>query len=211
MKKQLSIFMLLIFILSIMNTAVFADQIELQNGQKLRGDVQNDSLGLETVYAELNIQRQYINKINRENGDFVFRASENNRFSGQLLSEIIFLVNGDERVFSASEIISLDFSNNDSFSDNKQLSVTLRNEDFFFGNTVENSISINTSLGSPLNISYDNIISIEYLSGEDIYLIKRDNASDIKSDLNGKKIIIWPAAGEIVELEFDYIKKIVFN
>lgn len=211
MKKQLSIFILLIFMLSILSTAVFADQIELQNGQKLRGDVQNDSLGLETFYAELNIQRQYINKINRENGNFVFRASENNRFSGQLLSEIIFLVNGEERVFSASEITSIDFSNNDSFSDNKQLSVTLRNEDFFFGNTVENSISINTSLGSPLNISYDNIISIEYLSGEDIYLIKRDNASDIKSDLNGKKIIIWPAAGEIVELEFDYIKKINFN
>ena len=58
-----------------MSTAVFADQIELQNGQKLRGEVQNDSLRLRTDYAELNLQSQYINKINRDNGGFVIRAS----------------------------------------------------------------------------------------------------------------------------------------
>jgi hypothetical protein len=194
-----------------LSTAVSADQIELQNGQSLRGEVQNDNLKLKTPYAELNVQSQFLNKINNEDGNFVLRASENNRFSGELLTDIRFLVNGEERVFAAAEITSVDFSTSDSFSDNKQVSLTLRNGDFFFANTVENSISINTSLGSPLNISYENIIFIEYLSGEEIYLIKRENASDIKSDLNSKKIIVWPAAGEIFELEFDYIKKVDFN
>ena len=211
MKKQISVFTLLFLIVFIMSTAVSADQIELQNGQSLRGEVQNDSLNLKTVYAELNIQSKYINKINRENGSFVFGASENNKFSGQLLSDIIFLAKGEERTFSASEITSIDFSDNDSFSDNKQVSVNLRNGDYFFGSTVENSISINTALGSPLNVSYNNIISIEYLNKEEIYLIKRDSASNIKSDLSGQKIIIWPAAGEIVELEYDYLRKINFS
>lgn len=211
MRKQIIIFIMLSLILFIMSTAVFADQIELQNGQKLRGEVQNDSLRLETVYAELNLQRQYINKINRENGDFVFRASENNRFSGQLLTELRFLTNGEERVFAASEIRSIDFSGSDSFSDNKGISVSLRNGDLFFASTVDNSIAINTSLGSPLNINYSNIVSIEYISGEDIYLVKRNNSADIKSDLSGRKIIVWPAAGEIIELEFEYIEKINFD
>lgn len=211
MKKQMIIFFLLFFMLIMLSTAVFADQIELQGGQKLRGDVQNDSLGLETVYAELKIQSQYINKIDKENGIFIFRTSENNRFSGHLLSDVIFLVDGEERAFSASEITSIDFSSNASFRDNKQISLTLKNGDFFFASTVDNSIGIDTSLGSPLNVSYDNIVSIEYLSGEETYSIKRDNSSDIKSDLSGQKIIIWPAAAEIVELEFGYIKKITFE
>lgn len=194
-----------------MSTAVFADQIELQNGQKLRGEVQNDSLRLRADYAELNLQSQYINKINRENGGFVIRASENNRFSGQLLTEVRFLANDGERVFSPSEITSIDFSGSDSFNDNNAISVSLRNGDFFLASTVDNSIAINTSLGSPLNISYNNIVSIEYISDEDIYLVKRNNSSDIKSDLSGKKIIVWPAAGEIFELEFNYLEKIDFN
>lgn len=211
MKKQISTYILLLFMVLTLSTVVFADQIELQNGQKLRGDVQNDSLSLETVYAKLNIQRQYINKVDRANGSFVLRAPENNRFSGRLLSDIIFRANGGERSFSVSEINSVDFSNSNAFNDNTQISVSLRNGDFFSASTVENSISVNTSLGSPLNVSYNNIISIEYLSGENIYLIKRDNASDIKSDLGGQKIIVWPAAGEIVELGFGYVKKINFE
>jgi hypothetical protein len=211
MKKQIRIIILLSFIIVLMSTAVFADQIELQNGQKLRGEVQNDSLRLRTDYAELNLQSQYINKINRDNGGFVIRASENNRFSGQLLTEVRFLANDGERAFSPSEITSIDFSGSDSFSDNNAISVSLRNGDFFLASTVDNSIAINTSLGSPLNISYNNIVSIEYISGEDIYLVKRNNSSDIKSDLSGKKIIVWPAAGEIFELEFNYLEKIDFN
>jgi hypothetical protein len=163
-----------------LSPSVLADQIELQNGQRLRGKVQNSSLTLQTSYAELNLQSQYINKIDRANGSFVVRASANNRFSGQLLSDIIFLADGGERSFSASEINSVDF------------------------------ISVNTSLGS-LNISYNNINTIEYQGGEDIYLIRRNNASDIEANLSGKKIIVWPAAAEIVELEFVYVSEINFE
>lgn len=211
MRKQIFVFIMLSFIVFTMSIAVFADQIELQNGQKLRGEVQNDSLLLRTDYAELNIQLRYINKLNKESGGFVIRASENNRFSGQLLTDIVFIVNGEERTFSGSEIVSVDFSDTDSFNDNQGISVSLRNGDFFFASTVDNSIAINTSLGSPLNVNYANIVSIEYIAGEDIYLVKRNNSSDIRSDLSGKKIIVWPAAGEIFELEFDYVKKIDFN
>lgn len=217
MKKlsALSIFiLLLVFTIS---GAVSADQIELQNGEKLRGDVQNESLSLQTDYAKLNIQKQYLTKINKELVDedeeeiFVLRASENNRFSGQLLTDIRFLVNGSEQVFAASEIKSVDFSNSSTFNDNKEISVRLRNGDIFFASTVENAISVSTSLGSPLKISYDNLLSIEYLTDEESYLIKRKNASEIKSDLKDQKIIAWPAAAEIVEIKFDYITKINFN
>ena len=89
--------------------------------------------------------------------------------------------------------------------------MTLKNRDFFFANTVEDRITINTSLGSSLNLSYDSLVLIEYLPGKDSYLIKRKNNSDIKADLSGQKIIIWPAAAEIIEVDFSYIKKINFN
>jgi hypothetical protein len=210
MKNYLITFSLLFLIAVVLSPSVLADQIELQNGQRLRGDVQNSSLTLQTSYAKLNLQSQYINKIDRANGSFVVRASANNRFSGQLLSDIIFLADGGERSFSASEIKSVDFSNSNVFNDNTQISVSLRNGDFFSASTVENSISINTSLGS-LNISYNNLSSIEYQGGEDIYLIRRNNASDIEANLSGKKIIVWPAAAEIVELEFVYVSEINFE
>ncbi|RAK07493.1 hypothetical protein C8C77_11339 [Halanaerobium saccharolyticum] len=210
MKKHLVAFILLFLIAVMLSPAVFADQIELQNGQQLRGDVQNSSLTLQTSYAELNLQSQYINKIDRANGNFVIRASASNRFSGQLLSDITFLANGGEQTFAASEISSVDFSNSNAFNDNTQISVSLRNGDFFSASTVDNSISVNTSLGS-LNISYNNLTTIEYLSGEDIFLIRRNNASDIEANLGGQQIIVWPAAAEIVELEFDYVSEIAFN
>jgi hypothetical protein len=210
MKKYLVIFILLFLTAVMLSPSVLADQIELQNGQRLRGKVQNSSLTLQTSYAELNLQSQYINKIDRANGSFVVRASANNRFSGQLLSDIIFLADGGERSFSASEINSVDFSNSNAFNDNTQISVSLRNGDFFSASTVEKSISVNTSLGS-LNISYNNINTIEYQGGEDIYLIRRNNASDIEANLSGKKIIVWPAAAEIVELEFVYVSEINFE
>ena len=210
MKKYLVTFILLFLIAVMLSPSVLADQIELQNGQQLRGEVQNSSLTLQTSYAELNLLSQYINKIDRANGSFVIRASASNRFSGQLLSDIIFRTNGREQTFSAAEINSIYFSRNDAFNDNTQISVSLRNDDFFSASTVENSISINTSLGS-LNISYNNLNSIEYLEGEDIYLIRRNNASDIKANLSDQKIIVWPAAAEIVELEFAYVSQINFE
>ena len=210
MKKYLVTFILLFLIAVMLSPSVLADQIELQNGQQLRGEVQNSSLTLQTSYAELNLLSQYINKIDRANGSFVIRASASNRFSGQLLSDIIFRTNGREQTFSAAEINSIYFSRNDAFNDNTQISVSLRNDDFFSASTVENSISINTSLGS-LNISYNNLNSIEYLEGEDIYLIRRNNASDIKANLSDQKIIVWPAAAEIVELKFAYVSQINFE
>lgn len=211
MRRKLKTSILILLIIIVASTVVSADQIELQNGNNLRGEVQNDSILLKTNYAQLNIQSRYLNKINRENGNFVFRAAENNKFSGQLLSEIVFLANGSERKFAASEIDNINFSANDSFNNNKKLSLTLTNEDFFFASTVEENISVSTSLGSSLTLSYNNINSIEYLSGENIYLITRNNGSNIKTDLSGQKLIIWPAAAEIIELEFDYVRKITFN
>ena len=210
MRIKVEFIMIILFIM-LFSASVSADQIELQNGNSLRGEVQNDSIQLKTNYAQLNIQIKYLNKLTRENGNFTARASENNRFSGELLSDIIVSVNGEQRNFSASEINTINFSRSDSFSNNKNLAVTLKNGDFFFANSVEESISISTSLGSSLSINYSNLNSIEYLSGEDLYLITRNNASEIKSNLSGQKIIVWPAAAEITEIDFNYIAKIQFN
>lgn len=214
--KKLSVLLIFLFtILFLITGSVSADQIELQSGEKLRGQVQNESLSLQTAYARLNIQKQYLLKINKElvNEEeiFILRASENNRFSGQLLTDIRFLLNGSERVYAASEIKSIDFSTSSKFNDNKEISLSLKNGDVFSASTVENAISISTSLGSPLRISYDNLLSIEYLNNEQTYLIKRKNSSEIKSKIQEQKIIVWPAAAEIVELKFDYISQIVFN
>lgn len=210
MRRKFEFFIIILLIL-FFSVAVSADQIELQNGNSLRGEVQNDSIQMNTNYAQLNIQTRYLNKLDKENGNFTARASENNKFSGELISDIIILVNGEQRDFSASEIDTINFSGSDSFNNNKNLSVTLKNGDFFFANTVEESISINTSLGSSLSINYNNLNSIEYLSEEELYLVRRSNASEIKSNLSGKKIIVWPAAAEIIEIDFNYIDKIEFN
>jgi hypothetical protein len=215
MKKISALSIFIFVIIFIMTGAVSADQIELQSGEKLRGEVQNQSLSLQTAYGKLNIQQQYLSKINKElvNEEeiFVLRASGNNRFSGQLLTEIRFMANSSERVFAVSEIRSVDFSASSAFDENKEITVRLKNGDLFFASTVEDSISVSTSLGSPLKISYNNLLAIEYLADEESYLIKRKDGSEIKSDLKGQKIIVWPAAAEIVELKFDYIAKINFN
>ncbi|MFW5988215.1 MAG: hypothetical protein ACOCQA_02110 [bacterium] len=204
-------FFIIILLIMLFSVSVSADQIELQNGNSMRGEVQNDSIELSTDYGQLNIQTRYLNKLNKENGGFTARASENNSFSGELETDITVLVSGEQRSFSASEIDTINFSGSDSFNNNKNLSVTLKNGDFFFANTVEDSISISTSLGSSLSINYNSLNSIEYLSEEDIYLVNRNNASEIKSNLSGKKLIIWPAAAEIIEIDFNYIEKIKFN
>lgn len=208
---KLKITLLLIIILVLFTTQIYADQIQLQSGESLRGKVLNDNLRVQTAYAEINIQTQYLNKVSAAQGNFIFKASENNQFSGNLSSQINFSVNGSQRTINAAEIKTINFSNTSSFNNNKQVSINLKNGDFFFASMVEDSLGINTSLGSALNISYQNIRSIEYLNNEDLYLIRRDNASDVKSNLSGQKFIIWPAAGEIFELDFAYVRKIVFN
>lgn len=190
---------------------ISADQIELTNGESYRGEVENSSIMIRTSYAELSIQTQYLNKIDREEGILVLRASENNRFSGEILNNISFSTNGDQRNFTPSEISSVDFSNNDPFNNNRKVTISLKNGDFFFANTVEDSISVETSLGSPLNIRYDNIISIEYLNEEDSYLIRKRDSSEVNVNFAQQRIIVWPAAGDIFELELEYITSMNFN
>ena len=209
MKKTKVIYILILILL--FTTPIYADQIDLTNGDSFRGEVENSSIRIRTSYAELTIQSQYLNKINREEERFVLRASENNKFSGEILNNINFSLNGDQRTFSASEINSIDFSNNKAFNNNRKVTISLKNGDFFFANTVEDSISVKTSLGSPLNIRYDNIISIEYLIEEDSYLIRRRDTSEVKVDFAQQKIIVWPAAGDIFELNLNYLQKLVVN
>lgn len=211
MKKNVQILLFTIILIVCFIEPITAAQIELKNGKNLRGKVENDIIKLQTEYASLNIQSKYLNRLNRKNDVFIVRAAENNRFAGKLVNEITFITQNKKENFSAAEIKSLDFDSSDSFNSNRQISLTLKNRDFFFANTVEDRITINTSLGSSLNLSYDSLVLIEYLPGKDSYLIKRKNNSDIKADLSGQKIIIWPAAAEIIEVDFSYIKKINFN
>lgn len=211
MKKNVQILLFTIILIVCFIEPITAAQIELKNGKNLRGKVENDIIKLQTEYANLNIQSKYLNRLNRKNDVFIVRAAENNRFAGKLVNEITFITQNKKENFSAAEIKSLDFDSSDSFNSNRQISLTLKNRDFFFANTVEDRITINTSLGSSLNLSYDSLVLIEYLPGKDSYLIKRKNNSDIKADLRGQKIIIWPAAAEIIEVDFSYIKKINFN
>lgn len=205
----LSFFLILLIFFS--TVPVSAAQIKLNNGKSLRAQIENDNIKIKTVYAQLNLQSRYLNNLSRKNGSFIFRAAENNHFSGELMTEIRLKINAKIRKISAAEITSIDFSNSNSFRDNKQIAVTMKNGDFFSASTVEDSLSINTSLGSPVNINYTKIEKIEFLSSDNNYLIKRNNSSDIKSDLSSQKIIIWPAAGEIIELDFGEIRKIEFK
>lgn len=223
MKNKYSIIILTILLTIVLTTAISADQIELQNGEKIRGEIINSSIKIKNSYAEINIQTQFIKKIEREKVEnenldeegqkFILRLSENNRFSGNILNDIIVSSNSGERNLSPLDIKTIDFSNNNNnnLNNNKGVSVTTTNGNFFFANTVEDGISIKTSLGSPLNIQYRNIIDIEYLSEEKLYLIRRKNAAEVKANFAQEKIILWPAAGEIFELNLNYLKKLVVN
>lgn len=208
---KFKITLLMIIILFLFTTSIYADQLQLQKGESLRGELLNNSLKISTVYAEVNIQTQFLKKINSENGDFIFTTTENNQFRGKLNSQINFSTDGAQRTIQAAAIKSINFSNTSSFNNNKQVSINLKNGDFFFASMVEDSLSVDTSLGSSLNIGYSNIEAIEYLDNKKTYLVRRNNGSDLNSNLNGQKIIIWPAAGEIFELDFKYIRKIKFN
>jgi hypothetical protein len=210
MKNRYFLILTMLFIL-IFTSSISADQLELQNGQAFRGEIGNNNIRIKTSYAEINIQSRFLKSIKRENGNFLFRLSENNRFSGELLNNITIAIDSGERNFSPAEIEVINFSKTDSFKSNKGVNVTTTNDDFFFANTVEDSIGIKTSLGSPLNIQYSNISSIEYLRNEDLYLINRKNASEIKANFSQKKVILWPSAGEIFELDLNYLNKLTFN
>lgn len=210
MKNKYLLILTLLFIL-VFTSAISADQVELQNGQAVRGEVQNNNIGVGTSYAEINIQSRFLKSIKNENGGFLFRLSENNRFSGELLNNITIASDSGERTFSPAEIETVSFSNTSSFKNNKGVNVTTTNGDFFFANTVEDNISIKTSLGSPLNIQYSNIVSIEYLKNEDLYLINRKNASEVKANFSQQRLILWPSAGEIFEMDLNYLQKLIVN
>lgn len=210
MKNRHLLTLTIVFIL-VFTTAVSADQIELRSGQAYRGEIRSGKIQIRTSYAEISIQSRFLKSIRQNNGNFVFRLSENNRFSGKLLNDITIAVDSGERNFSPAEIESINFSSTSSFKNNKAVNVTTTNGDFFFANTVEDSISIKTSLGSPLNIKYSNISSIEYLESEKLYLINRKNASEIKANFSQQSLILWPSAGEIFELNLNYLQKLVIN
>ncbi|MGM0500179.1 MAG: hypothetical protein ACQERL_08245 [Bacillota bacterium] len=210
MKNRYLLILTILFVL-IFTTAISADQLELQNGQAFRGEIRNSSIKMRTSYAEINIQSGFLKSIKQEDGSFRFRLSENNRFSGELMDHITIALDSGERSFRPAEIKAVNFSNTSSFKNNKAVNVTTTNGDFFFANTVEDSISIKTSLGSPLNIKYSNISSIEYLKNEDLYLINRKNASEIKANFSQQSLILWPSAGEIFELDLNYLQKLIVN
>ncbi|ADQ15745.1 hypothetical protein [Halanaerobium hydrogeniformans] len=211
MTKKILISTILIILLVIFSSSVIADQLRLQNGENYRGELLNDSLRIKTDYAEINIQSSYLNNIIRENEKIVLRAVENNRFRGELLSELRFDTQNGVITVSGSEVHSLEFRSSSRFNNNKRASITTKNKDFFFANLMTESISIKTSLGSPLNINFNNIISIEYLEDEELYLINRENAEDIKAEFAQEKLIVWPAAGEIFELELKHLQRLVIN
>lgn len=210
-RKVKYLLVMLLFFSLIFSQPIFADQIELKNGNSLRGEVQNNTLQLKTNYAQLNIQSRYLTKIKNENGVFRVKAAANNRFSGQLMTDINFVSGASNKKLAAAEIASINFSSTDAFSNNKELKLSLKNGDFFFANPVEKSISLNTSLGSSVNLNYNNIKSIEYLAGEDLYLINRVKGAAVKSNLKNKKIIVWPAAAEIIEIDFNQLQQITFK
>lgn len=210
MKNKYLLILTLIFIL-VFTMTVSAGQLTLQNGQSLRGTIKNNNIRLKTSYAEITIQSRFLKYIKKENGKFLFRLSENNRFSGELLEDIKIAADSGNRSFSPAEIESVNFSDPSSLKNNKGFNITTKNGDFFFANTVEDSISIQTSLGSPLNIQYNNIISIEYIKNEDLYLIKRQNASELKANFSQSKLILWPSAGEIFEMDLNYLQKLIIN
>jgi hypothetical protein len=210
MKNRYLVILTILFILTF-TTVISADQLKLQNGQSFRGEIRNSSIKIRTSYAEINIQSRFLKNIKKEAGNFVFSLSENNRFSGELLDEITIALDSGQSSYSSAEIEAVNFSNTSSFKNNKAVNITTTNGDFFFANTVEDSISIKTSLGSPLNIKYSNISSIEYLNNENIYLINRKNAAEIKAEFSQQSLILWPSAGEIFELDLNYLQKLVVN
>lgn len=210
MKNRYLLLLCLLFIL-IFTTAVSADQIELQNGQTFRGEIKNSSIKIRTSYAEIKLQSRFLKNIKLEDDKFIFSLAENNRFEGVLLDKLNIVLDSGQRNFDPVEIKAVSFSNTSSFKNNKSVNLTTTNGDFFFANIVEDSISIKTSLGSPLNIKYSNIGSIEYLKNENLYLINRKNASEIKADFSQKSLIVWPSAGEIFELNLNYLQKLVVN
>jgi len=210
MRNNNFLILTLLFIL-VFTMSVSADKLNLQNGQSLRGTIENNNVEIRTPYAEIKVQSRFLKSIKNKNGGFVFRLSENNRFTGELLNNITIASDSGERTFSPAEIEAVSFSNTSSFKNNRGVNITATNGDFFFANTVEDSVSIKTSLGSPLNIRYSNIVSIEYLKNEDLYLINRKNASEVKANFSQQRLILWPSAGEIFEMDLNYLQKLIVN
>lgn len=209
MRNKIYVISLLLLIIFTTTFMVSADKITLQNGDSYRGELLNDSLKIRTSYAEINIQSNYLNQIvKEENNLFLLKAVENNRFSGNILGNLRFSSDGEELVINKEDVKLLDLSSPQGFNDNKSVSIKINNGDYFYANLMVESISIQTSLGSPLNVKFSNINSIEYLKNENLYLIDRKQGEDIKANFAQNKLIVWPAAGEIFELDLNYLQRL---
>lgn len=209
MRNKIYVISLLLLIIFTTTFMVSADKITLQNGDSYRGELLNDSLKIKTSYAEINIQSNYLKQIvKEENNLFLLKAVENNRFSGNILSNLRFSSDGEELVINKEDLKLLDLSNPQGFNDNKSVSIKINNGDYYYANLMVESISIQTSLGSPLNVKFSNINSIEYLKNENLYLIDRKQGEDIKANFAQNKLIVWPAAGEIFELNLNYLQRL---
>lgn len=183
MRNKIYVISLLLLIIFTTTFMVSADKITLQNGDSYRGELLNDSLKIRTSYAEINIQSNYLNQIvKEENNLFLLKAVENNRFSGNILGNLRFSSDGEELVINKEDVKLLDLSSPQGFNDNKSVSIKINNGDYFYANLMVESISIQTSLGSPLNVKFSNINSIEYLKNENLYLIDRKQGEDIKAN-----------------------------
>jgi hypothetical protein len=205
---RLSLALLLLFSFSVV---VSADQLTLKSGETLNGEVVNSSIKIKTSYAELNLESGYLIRIEKKEEAFSFQAVENNKFTGELLTALQFRAAGETRTFEPEALTSVYFTDRSSFNANQQASLTLKNGDFFFASTVRETISLNTSLGSTVDLSFNDILEIEYLVEEDLYLIRRRSGSELKADLAEKKLIIWPAAAEIIELDLSYLQRLSFD
>ncbi len=209
MRNKIYVISLLLLIIFTTTFMVSADKITLQNGDSYRGELLNDSLKIKTSYAEINIQSNYLKQIvKEENNLFLLKAVENNRFSGNILGNLRFSSDGEELVINKEDLKLLDLSNPQGFNDNKSVSIKINNGDYYYANLMVESISIQTSLGSPLNVKFSNINSIEYLKNENLYLIDRKQGEDIKANFAQNKLIVWPAAGEIFELNLNYLQRL---
>jgi hypothetical protein len=209
MRNKIYVISLLLLIIFTTTFMVSADKLTLQNGDSYRGELLNDSLKIKTSYAEINIQSNYLKQIvKEENNLFLLKAVENNRFSGNILGNLRFSSDGEELVINKEDLKLLDLSSPQGFNDNKSVSIKINNGDYYYANLMVESISIQTSLGSPLNVKFSNINSIEYLKNENLYLIDRKQGEDIKANFAQNKLIVWPAAGEIFELNLNYLQRL---
>jgi outer membrane protein OmpA-like peptidoglycan-associated protein len=208
--------MILITVLLICPVFGYSDIVSTRNGDKLHGKVLNPSFTLQIPYGQMNIKKDFLNRIafdDSKSVSWAIQSINNDRFSGDILNKNIQLLldNGNKKTI-AKEIVKLVKLETQGPSYRITTAIfTMKNKDRFSGKVLSSELKVKTSY-MLTSIRTEEINRIEF---EDDFKadakILLTNGSLIQGKLLIDEILLSPDSAAELSVVKSEFSKIQFN